>query len=144
MAGDVDSITDMAVSERVSASTSTGPRLAAVLCLTGGIGLLTLAGLSIPKALGADDTADGGLGVAFVAVFAGFAGLLLYAGHVLWWRARRLPARLLAGFVLVVAGIGLVAELAESGGHEVTSFAGWIATIVWSIAILVTTGRRRR
>ena len=105
-----------------------------MLCLAGGVGLLALAGLSIPKALGTGDTADGGLGLAFVAVFGSFAGLLLYAGHMLWWRARRLPARMLAGFVLVVAGIGLAAELAESGGREVSSFAGWLATIAWSIA----------
>jgi hypothetical protein len=132
----------MAESERAFASTSVGSRVAAVLCLLGGLALLALTGLSIPKALGPDDTTSGGIGLAFVAVIAGFAGLLLYAGHLLWWRGRRLPARMLAGFVLVVAVIGLVAELAESGGRELSSLAGWIGALCWSVAVFVTTARR--
>jgi hypothetical protein len=129
--------------ERAFASISVGPRVAAVLCLLGGLALLVLTGLSMPKALGPADTSDGGIGLAFVAVFAGFAGLLLYAGHLLWWRGRRLPARMLAGFVLVVAVIGLVAELAESGWGEVTAMSGWIAAIAWSVAVFATTRRGR-
>lgn len=148
--GIVINIMGMAQSERLPESTSAGTRVAAVLCLIGGACLLALAGLSMFKWLGADDPADSGFGAdsvfgaVFLAVFAGFAGLLLYAGHLLWWRGRRLPARMLAGFVLVVTGIGLVAEFAESGGREVSAFVGWIGAMAWAIAILVAIAQRRR